>query len=820
MLFLMVNTLFLPFLFLYRQPDYMLRYLYLTLLALLPVFSTIVCQAQAVHSLTGYVRQAGTNQPIAGATIFVQSSRVGVTTGKDGYFVIPLEAGTYPIRISHVGYLPQTLTVVMDKLQSLTIELAEDTQYLQEVVIQAEGADKNVKKVELGVTQLSIKNIKRIPAFMGEVDVVRSLLLLPGVTTVGEGATGINVRGGSIDQNLVLMDDAPLFNTSHLFGFFSVFNPDIVRDLTLHRGGIAPSYGGRASAVLDIKVKEPETEKWSAYGGVGIVSSRAGVEGPIVKNKLTMLAATRVSFNDFLFALGPQSLDGTRANFYDITTKLKWQPSEKHTITSTGYLGSDLFQLPGDSLSGVEINASSTQFNYRSVAGTVRWNYFIGPRANLNTTAVWSQYRTETSAPDPANQFSLVAEVLHRQVKSDLTFTLNDRHTVQAGLSAIDYFIQPNRLTPGPTSNALPYALPTERAYELAGYVQDEWTISPATSLVGGLRYSVLLSDGPALIRTYGSELPRLAGTAISTSQTEAGSIYNTQGGLEPRVALRVTIGEGKSIKMGYNRMRQYIHLVSNTTAALPTSRWVLSNNNIRPQIADQWSAGYFMNAKDNTWEASGEVYYKTLSNAIDYRDGANLQRNAFPETDLLQGKGQAYGLELLARKNKGIWTGWVSYTYARTLLTIDSRFPDEQVNNGRIYPANFDKPHTLNATATYRPSLRFSLSLNFTYSTGRPITQPYARARLNGVVVPIYVNRNQERIPDYHRLDFSMLFEQDPAKKRKTQQSWNFSIYNVYAHQNAFSVFYKYDPRQLADAFKLSIFGTAFPSLTYNVRF
>ncbi|HEX9955787.1 MAG TPA: TonB-dependent receptor, partial [Fibrella sp.] len=277
---------------------------------------------------------------------------------------------------------------------------------------------------------------------------------------------------------------------------------------------------------------------------------------------------------------------------------------------------------------------------------------------------------------------------------------------------------------------------------------------------------------------------------------------------------------EGRSVKFGYNRIRQYIQLVSNTTAALPTSRWVLSDANIKPQIADQWSVGYFANGKQNEYEASAEVYYKTLTNAIDYRDGANLQRNAAPETDVLQGKGQAYGLETLIRKNKGAWTGWVSYTYSRTLLTINSPFLDEQVNSGQAYPANFDKPHTLNATATYRPSLRFSLSLNFTYSTGRPITQPYGRARLNNVVVPIYVNRNQERIPDYHRLDFSMLFEQDPARKRKVQQSWNFSIYNVYAHKNAYSVFYKFDPRQLSDAFKLSIFGTIFPSLTYNVRF
>ncbi|WP_375444524.1 carboxypeptidase-like regulatory domain-containing protein [uncultured Fibrella sp.] len=798
----------------------MLRYATLLLLTFFSITRPALSQSKETYSLSGYVRQAGTNLPVVGATIFVQSTRAGTVTGKDGFFILPLRAGTYPIRISHVGYVSQVVEVVLNKQVLLNIDLANDTEYLQEVVVQTEAPDKNVRKVELGVTQLSIKNIRRIPAFMGEVDVVRSLLLLPGVTSVGEGATGINVRGGSIDQNLVLMDDAPLFNTSHLLGFFSVFNPDIVRDLTLHRGGIAPSYGGRASSVLDIKIKEPETERWSAYGGIGIVSSRAGVEGPIIKNKLTMLAATRVSFNDFLFSIGPASLSGTRANFYDLTTKLKWQLSEKHTLSSTGYYGRDVFKLPSDSLSGVEINASSTQFDYQTLAGTVRWNYLINSRFNLTTTAVWSQYRTETSAPDSANQFSLVAEVLHKQLKSDLTIALNDRHAVQVGISGIDYYIQPNKLTPGPASNALPFALPTERAFELAVYAQDEWKLSESTSVLGGLRYSTLLNDGPTTARTYGTDLPRLPGTATATTPYAAGTIYHTAGGIEPRLAVRVNVGEGRSVKFGYNRIRQYIQLVSNTTAALPTSRWVLSDANIKPQIADQWSLGYFMNGKQNEYEASAEVYYKTLTNAIDYRDGANLQRNPAPETDVLQGKGQAYGLEMLVRKNKGAWTGWVSYTYARTLLTINSLFPEQQVNGGQVYPANFDKPHTLNATATYRPSLRFSMSLNFTYSTGRPITQPYGRARINNVVVPIYVNRNQERIPDYHRLDFSMLFEQDPAKKRKVQQSWNFSIYNVYAHKNAYSVFYKYDPRQLSDAFKLSIFGTIFPSLTYNVRF
>ncbi len=783
--------------------------------------SALAQSAKKIHSITGYLREAGTQKPIAGATVFVQDNRRGTTTDKEGFFVISLEEGNYSVRFSHVGFLPQIQSVSLKKLTLLNVELAEDTQYLQEVVVQTESVDRNIKKVEIGVTNLSIKSIRRIPAFLGEVDVIRSLLLLPGVTTVGEGATGLNIRGGSIDQNLVLQDDAPLFNTSHLLGFFSVFNPDVVSNLTLQRGGIAPTYGGRASAVLDIKIKEPETERWAVNGGIGLISSRLNVEGPVSK-KFSVLLAGRLSANDFLFAIGPQSLRGTKANFYDLTTKLKYQLNEAHTLTFTGYLGNDQFKLPSDSLSTVEINASSTLIGYRSTTGTLRWNYFINPRLNLTTNAVFSRYENQSSSSDSANAFTLAAEVQHRQIKTDLTFTPSEKHQFMFGLSAIDYFIQPNRLTPGTGSIVAPVTLPTEQAYELAAYIQDEWKLSEQVSLLGGLRFSALLNRGPFAANVYGTDFPRSPGTATTTTTYGTGTVYHTSAGIEPRLSLRWSLRNGQSIKAGYNRMRQYIHLVTNTTAALPTSRWKLSDQNIKPQIADQLSVGYFRNTPNNVYELSGEVYYKQLTNAIDYRDGANLQLNTLPETDLLQGKGQAYGLELLARKNKGTWTGWASYTYARTFLTIDSRFFSEQVNNGDRYPANYDKPHTVNVTTTYRPSLRFSLSLNLTYSTGRPITQPYARARVNGVVVPIFVNRNQERIPDYHRLDFSMNFDENPekAKTRRFHSSWVFAVYNVYARKNAYSVFYRFDPRQREDAFKLAIFGSAFPSLTWNFRF
>ncbi|MFD2569004.1 TonB-dependent receptor domain-containing protein [Spirosoma soli] len=772
------------------------------------------------YSATGYVRDAKTGKPIQGVNIVVLDVSKGYVTAKDGFYIVTLPPGKYVLKFTHVGYRPVLDTISLQKLLLREIKMQDDAKDLEEVIVTSEAPDRNVRKVEIGVSQLTIRSIRRIPPLLGEVDVIRSLLLLPGVTTVGEGAPGFNVRGGSADQNLILFDEAPVFNSSHLMGFFSVFNPDVVRDVTLNRGGVAAAYGGRASSVLDVRIKEPDAEKWGVNGGIGVISSRLGIEGPLIKNKLSFLAAARVSFNDFLFKLAPPNLRGTRANFYDLTTKLKYQPNEKHTFTFTGYLSSDVFKLASDSLSNQEINASSTQFNYQTLNGSLRWNYLINKQLNLATYAILSRYRADLSAPDSANAFQLESGVWHRQLKSDLTYTPNETHQWQVGVSAIDYQIQPNTRIPGPYSNVLPIDLAREHALELGIYLQDEWKLNPNVSVLAGLRYSALLNQGPAQVRTYQEGGPLQDESVASTQTYGAGKIYHSTGGLEPRLAVRWSVGEGKSIKAGYSRLRQYIHQVTNTTAALPTSRWHLSDTYTKPQIADQWSLGYFRNTTDNAIEASGEVYYKTLTNAIDYRDGAELQLAQAVETQIVQGSGQAYGFEGLLRKNKGHWIGFVSYTYARTFLTMNSPYIDERVNNGQAYPANYDKPHTLNILATHRPNAWFSLSLNFTYSTGRPITQPYARATINGVYVPIYIDRNQQRIPDYHRLDFSMLFEQNPLKKKRNQSSWVFAIYNVYAHKNAYSIFYRLDNRADKDAYKLSIFGTAFPSLTYNFKF
>ncbi len=799
-------------------------------LLLLFLGHTLSTNAQTTHALAGYVREAKTNAPLSGVTVFVQEVRKGVTTDRDGYYILSLPAGKYNVLFTSVGYLKQVQPITLPPSQlGNMVSLEVDTKLLDEVTVKTESADRNVKKVEMGVNQLSIRNIKRMPAFMGEVDVVRSLLLLPGVTTVGEGATGINVRGGSVDQNLVMLDDAPIYNSSHLMGFFSVFNPDAVRDVTLQKGSIPARYGGRISSILDVRTKEPETEKFTVSGGIGLVSSRLGFEGPIGKPKagpakLSFLADARLSANSFLFKLGPANIRETKANFYDLTAKVKYLPSEKNTVWVSAYASNDNIKFPSDSLISIDVRSSRTDFDYQTTNASVKWTHAFSDQFNITSTGVMARYQAALSTPDAGNAFRLQSSLLTTigRVESDYR---TGRHRLGFGVNGTHHSLSPNTLTPGPVSNQLPLTLPTEQAVEAALYAEDEFSVTDKFSVIGGLRYVQFFNLGPTTVNTYNPEGPRLPDNAIGQAIFGKGAVAKSYGGIEPRLALRWAPQPDRSVKVAYTRMQQFLQLITNNQSALPTSRWKLSDANIRPQIGDQLSAGYFQNFNANTFEVSGEVYYRAIQDAIDYRDGAKILLNPTPETELLQGDGKAYGAEFMVKKNKGFLTGWASYAYSRSLLLINGPYAGEQVNNGNWFPANFDKPHQVNIVAIYRPTLAFSASFNFTYSTGRPVTAPYAKARVNGVLIPIYLDRNQQRIPDYHRLDVSLTWDKNPAtadreKPGKFWYSWVFSVYNLYARKNAYSVFYKLRSNSRSDAYKLSIFGSALPSLTYNFKF
>ena len=791
------------------------------ILLIIPLLLGISSEVKAqAYNIAGYIKEAGTNKPLSGATIFIQETRRGVTTDKEGYYLLSVPGGTYNILFSSVGYLKQVKKIsVPPSLFENNILLEPDTKLLDEVTVRTEAVDRNVKKIEMGVNQLPIRNIKRMPALMGEVDIVRSLLLLPGVSTVGEGATGINVRGGSIDQNLVLLDDAPIYNSSHLMGFFSVFNPDAVRDVTLQKGSLPSRYGGRVSSVLDVRTKEPDAEKLAVSGGIGLVSSRLGIEGPIGSRKLTFLADGRLSANNFLFKLGPPNIRDTRARFYDLTTKVKYLPNEKNTFWVSSYISDDFMRFPSDSLLGLDVNASRTEFDYQTTNASLKWLHAFRDNLTMTLTGVMSRYASALGVPDSTNAFKLQSQLWSNIAKAEFEYQTG-KHKLSFGLNATYYRLFPNTLKPGSISNVQPLRLPEEQGLEAALFMEDEITISPTISIIPGLRYSQFLNLGPSTVLTYGPEGPRQPENVTGEKPFAAGAVTKSYGGVEPRLAFRWAPQADRSFKVSYTRMRQYLNLITNTTAALPTSRWKLSDANIRPQIADQLSAGYFRNFDNNTYEASAEVYAKNIQNAIDYRDGAQLLLTPNPETEILQGQGRAYGLELMVKKNKGFLNGWFSYAYSRSLLLINGPYAGEKINNGQWFPANYDKPHTVNAVAIYRPSLTFSASFNFTYSTGRPVTVPYAKARVNGVVVPIYLDRNQQRIPDYHRLDMSLTWEKHPDQSKRFWYSWVFSVYNLYGRQNAYSVFFKLRSNSLSDAYKLSIFGAPLPSLTYNFKF
>lgn len=772
--------------------------------------------------LSGNVRQRSTGDGIIGATIYVEELKTGSVTNDNSYYSLNLPPGSYSVIINFVGYQSEKRRVEMRSNKTLNVDLNELAVQLKEVVVSGEAPDRNVSAPQMSVTKLSIREIKRIPTFMGEVDVVRSLLALPGVTTVGEGSTGLNVRGGSIDQNLVLMDEAPVYNSSHLLGLFSVFNPDIVKDVTLYRGGVPAQYGGRVSSVLDIKLKDANAKKLIGRGGIGLVSSRFSLEGPLIKNKLSFIVGGRGSFTDFLLKLSPnKSLQNTRANFFDANAKLEYKINDRNKVYLSGYLGQDVFKLAADSISNLDVNATSLQYKWGTANATLRWNHLFSDKLFVNMTTVYSDYTAKIINPEGPNAFNLTSRVLYKNGKADFTYLPNPKHRLNFGVGAVAYQIEPGTRTVAPGSNILPVDLPSERSLESALYLDDEFKVSEKVTLTGGLRYSLFFNLGPGNVFGYQAGIPREAESVLDTIHYNKGKIIQTYQGLEPRFSVKYSLSNSSSVKLSYNRMRQYIQLISNTTSTIPTDRWKISDQYIRPQIGDQVALGYFRNFFGNAIETSVEVYYKKITDILDYKNGATLLLNPTPEADIIQGLGRAYGVEVLVRKNLGEHlTGWVSYTFSRTQIQMNGNYPEEKINKGSYYPANFDKPHVMNTVANYQINRRLSVSGSFTYSTGRPVSYPTSKYVVGSVAIPNYTSRNLYRIPDYHRLDVSLTLEGNHRRNKKWDGSWTLSVYNLYSRKNAYSIFFKTTNGSSSDSYKLSIFGSAFPSITYNFKF
>jgi hypothetical protein len=656
------------------------------------------------------------------------------------------------------------------------------------------------------VNRLDVKTIKTMPALLGEVDVIRSIQMLPGVTTVGEGAAGFNVRGGSIDQNLILLDEAPVYNSSHLFGFFSVFNPDAVKDVKLLKGGIPAQYGGRLSSLLDVRMKDGNSKNMAFSGGIGTVSSRFAVEGPLVKDKSSFIIAGRRTYGDLFLKLSPEFKDN-QLYFYDLSTKVNYTINDKNRIYLSGYFGRDVFKLGEDA-----------SMNWGNATGTFRWNHLFNARLFSNLTLVYSDYDYSLGVPTGAQAFKWKSNIINYSAKADFSYYLNTNSTFTFGASSMLYRFKPGKATPtGNNSVFNPIELDHQHGLEHALYADHEQHIGSRLILQYGLRLSALDYLGSGTVYDYEGENGKRK-TPVNPRVFGSRESIKLYANLEPRFTARYTLTESSSLKMSYNRMAQYIHLISNTTASSPLDVWSPSTTNIKPEIADQLALGLFKNLKDNMYETSVEAYYKTMSNQIDYVDGADLLLNQDMEADLLYGKGRAYGVEFFARKNSGRLNGWISYTLSRTERQIDG------INNNEYYAAKYDKTHNINAVGVYQLTKRLNLSGNFVYGTGVATTFPNGRFEQDGIIVPINTDnaRNNFRVPAYHRLDLSATLDGKKKPGRKYESSWTFSLYNLYSRRNAFSVYFRQneDNPQKTEAVRLSVFGSVIPSVTYNFKF
>jgi len=769
-------------------------------------------------TLRGRVTNASTNLPVPGATVFFTRLQQGTATSEDGTFSISIKPGKYTVRFQFVGLETVIVNLSIYEDGNLPIQLNEETLNLDELIVQGRARDANINSVTIGVEQLSIDDIDRLPSFMGEVDVVNSLILLPGVNTVGEGASGFNVRGGRVDQNLVLFNGAPLFNSSHALGLFSVFNPDITENFTLYKGHIPAKYGGRLSSVLDVTTKSGDFEKYRIRGGLGIVASRLAVEGPLVKDKTSLLLAGRASYSDWVLNLAENpDVKDSEAGFYDLNAILTHKINPNNRLILSYYGSDDRFEFSRD----FGYSWNTQQFN-------LRWLSLVTQKLQTEVSANYNKYVSTFFEPDGFGAFDLENGVGYSNVKIESTYKPNSRHTIEAGGEFTGYDIRPEELLPrGTQSIRAAETVDNERGREFAFYLSDDFRLNDRLTLSAGLRFSIFQNVGAATVFSYQPGVPRSPETITDTTTFSDGEIIKQFSGLEPRLSARFKLNDRQSLKISYNRARQYVHLISNTASPTPADVWQTSNDFIPPQVSDNYSAGYFHNFNNNAWETSFELFYKDISDLVEYKNFAELFLNETLETELLSGKGRAYGTEFYVKRNQGDWTGWVSYSISRTEVKVDGDFFETSINNGEWFPSDFDQTHNFTLSAHRQLSTNSSFSTNFTFSTGRPITAIESSFIENDVTIPVFSDRNEYRIPDYMRLDISFTIGDNVFKGRKPDPNSRYddtltiAFYNLFGRRNAFSVFYRrpegfFIPKPT----RLSVLGAVIPAVTYNVKF
>lgn len=778
------------------------------------LLSSVILSAQQKVTLSGYVKDKQTGEGMIASTVLVKELGVGATTNEYGFYSISIEPGTYTIVYRFIGYETFSETIDLSKDITKNVELGPSETMLETVEITAEKKDENITSVEMSVEKLDIKQVKKIPQLLGEADIIRTIQLLPGVSTVGEGATGFNVRGGNIDQNLILLDESPIFSSSHLFGFFSVFNADAIKDVKLYKGGIPAKYGGRLSSVLDIRQKDGNSKQFGATGGVGLLFSRLTLEGPIVKDKISFIASGRRSYFDLFFPLfNNEAIQNSALYFYDLNGKINWTINDNNRVFISAYSGNDVFDLNGE---------FATRWGNQTV--TARWNHLFTEKLFSNFTLLYSDYKYQLGVPEGTFAFDWQARIENYQFKADFSYFPNPNNKIEFGWQSVYFKFSPGKVESLEGNDFdFSFTVPSIPALETAVYLSNEQKIGTRLTLSYGLRYSAFAQLGEGTVFEYpnGQPIdPEDPGTVIAPIDStiySAGDIVELFHGAEPRFSVNYQLNEVSSVKASYNRMRQYIHLISNTTAATPVDIYMPAGRYIPAAISDQIAVGYFRNFFNNEYESSIELYYKWMNDIVDYKDNAELLLNETLETEVLAGDGRAYGAEFQFKRKRGKLTGWVSYTLSRAEQQVDL------VNQGDWYRSNWDKLHDVSVVLSYDFNEAWNVSSNFAYMTGRPFTAPDARFQYGQIITPVYSERNGDRMPDYHRLDLSATYTfKVEMENREPELSLAFGVYNAYARKNAYSIFFRQneDDPTITEANQLSIYATAIPYVTLNFKF
>jgi len=771
------------------------------------LFSPLISKAdsnendKAKVTLSGYVHDISNGELLIGVTVYCTELKTGAVTNIYGFYSLSLIPGKYTIRYSYVGYNTEEKEIRIDKNLTMDINLSQVESVLGEVVITGKRTDENVRAPEMSMVKMDIKTIRKVPALLGEIDIVKVLQLMPGVQSTSEGSTGFSVRGGNSDQNLILLDEATIHNASHLLGFFSVFNNDAVKDVTLYKGDIPAAYGGRLSSLLDVRMKDGNTKKFGGTGSIGTVSSKLTLEGPVIKDRTTFLVSARRTYADlFLPFARDEDVRNNKLYFYDFNLKMMHVIDENNRLYLSGYAGNDTFKN------------QFAAMGFGNQTGSLRWNHLFSKKLFFNLSLIYSNYNYELGTPEgDATSFKWTSKMRDYSARFDFTHYISDKHTLRYGGTTMYHEFYPGTANGlGSESAITEFKLPSEYALEHSIYVSDEYKVAQKLTLKYGLRYALFQNIGPGTYYNYDSDY-----NPIDSAVYSKGDLFNSYSSFEPRLAFTYLVNNVSSIKGSYSHAAQFLALAQNSTAGTPLDIWFPATPNVEPQLCDQVAIGYFRNFEKNMYEASVEVYYKDYRNVIDFRDHAVLLLNPYLEGELRIGKGYSYGIETMLRKNEGLLTGWISYTYSRSFRIIP------EINYGNRYNAPYDKPHSLNLVFNYDFTKRISASATWVYATGLPVTFPTGRAVVGNAIIPVYSNRNAYRMPDYHRLDLSVSLKGKEKPGKKWHGEWNLSVYNAYNRHNSWAINFTQDAidPNITYAEKTYLFAII-PALTYNFKF